>query len=190
MVKESSISYKFSKILYKLAHLDHTIVTERKKDFQGHLLNQPISSPSPWKNILFTESIMNPKSSSLRLRESLKFLIGEISPLQNSTNWRMWARLSKENSAEFSLAPKITLKPRMLGKESKLNFLTKSEDYTIETKLETSPLRKHTKIITTMKFYSLWHLAFLYWEVGNQTFKSGTISIPKDSWNMMEALSN
>ena len=163
---------------------------ERKKDFQEQLLNQPILSLSLLKSTLFMESIMNLKSSSQKFKESFRFLTGEILPLLSFINWRMWALLSRENSAEFSSAPKTILKQKMLGKESRQNFHMRLEDSTTEMRSEIFLHLKHTETITIMKYNSQCNLVLHYLEDGSQTSKSDTTSIPKDFWSMMETTLN
>ena len=138
------------------------IQTERKKDFQELLLNQPILSPLLSKSILFMGLTINHRLFSQKSRELLKFLIGEILLLQNSINLKMLDLLSRENSAEFNSVHKIIFRLKMLGRELRQNFLTKLEDFTTEMKLEISQLLKLSGTTIIMKLDLLWCLDLLF----------------------------
>lgn len=98
-------------------------------------------------HIEFMGSTTNHKSTSQKYSGKSKFLIGEISPLQNSTKSKILALNWKDNSVESNIVQIISSKQKILGKEFKQTCHTKFGVCTIETKLVIYLLQGHLEMI-------------------------------------------
>ena len=84
-VTESSIFYKFSRILYIFHEVDPSMTTERKRAYPQSSSERPITPPTWPINTSSMASTTNHKLSSPLLRGSSRSLIGAISPSHSST---------------------------------------------------------------------------------------------------------